>query len=93
MLLCVPASNVETEIWAIPPPTVAVPSDVVPSKNCTVPLRVTPPGYWGVRVAVKVTGLPNTEGFGEELIAVPVEALFTVRPAVLLLPECTVFAG
>src|SRR5579862_5395620 len=44
----------------------AVPSRVVPSKNCTLPLGVCVLGASGVTVALSVTVSPATAGFGED---------------------------
>ena len=46
--------------------------------NWTVPVGVPAPGAVAEIVAVKVTDWPKTEGFADELTAVPVLAMFTV---------------
>jgi hypothetical protein len=59
----------------------AAPRLLPPSLNCTVPVGEVPvpePGAVTLIVAVKVTKLPEIDGFTEELTAVVVEALFTV---------------
>ena len=50
---------------------------VAPSVKVTVPLGVPAPGATAATVAVKVMLCPNTEGLGEELTVVLLEALFT----------------
>ena len=49
-----------------------VPSGTLPSMKVTMPLAAA-----GVTVAVKVTALPNTEGFNEEVSVVWEAALLT----------------
>src|SRR6478672_2059365 len=56
------AVSEEIDIVAIPPDTAAVPNDVTPSKNSTVPVTVA-----GTTVAVNVTDAPKQEGFKPEL--------------------------
>jgi hypothetical protein len=65
-----------------------------PAVNVTVPVGVPDPGELAVTVAVKVTGWPCAEGFGEEVSDVVEESLFTVcvraldvLPLKLLSPE------
>jgi hypothetical protein len=70
---CAPTANVETASDADPPPIVAVPSAVVPSRNCTVPAPVA-----GDTVAVKVTDWPTVDGFTDGVNVVVDTALFTV---------------
>jgi hypothetical protein len=48
----------------------------LPSRNLTVPVGVGPPAT-AATVAVKVTGWPKKEGFGEELTIVTVAPVFT----------------
>ncbi len=63
---------------AMPPPLrLAVPSDVLPSLNVTVPplSNVTEPA---VTVAVNVTLWPNTDGLDAEVTVVVVAAWLTV---------------
>ena len=81
MTECAPTANVETASDADPPPIVAVPSAVVPSRNCTIPVPVA-----GDTVAVKVTDWPTVDGFKDEVNVVVLAALFTVwvRTAELL---------
>ena len=53
--------------------------DVEPSNvKVTVPVRVPAPGATGLTVAVKATGWPTTDGFGEDASMVVVSALVTV---------------
>ncbi len=59
---------------AVPPLKAAVPRELTPSKNCTVP--VAPEN--GVTVAVNVTCCPNDEGFSDDVNAVFVLTAFTV---------------
>ena len=62
--------------------------DVEPSiVKVTVPVRVPAPGATGLTVAVKATGWPATEGFGEDASVVVELALATlcVRTAEVLL--------
>src|SRR3954451_9923282 len=48
-----------------PPLSVAVPSEVVPLKNWTVPVGSPRPGVPGATPAVRVTAWPVTDGLGE----------------------------
>jgi len=59
----------------LPPDKVAVPSDVVPSRNWTAPVAAA-----GETVAVKVTDCPWDEGFALEASVVELLALLTVWP-------------
>lgn len=61
---------------------------VVPSprSKVTVPVGVPAPGARGATAAVNVTGWPTTDGSGDELTAVVVEARFTVWVSVPLEP-------
>lgn len=52
--------------------SVAVPSDVVPSRNVAVPVAVVPAGGW--IVAVKTTDWPKADGFKFEAVVVVVVA-------------------
>jgi len=70
---CAPTANVETASDADPLPIVTVPSDVVPSRNCTVPVPEA-----GDTVAVNVTDWPAVEGFKDDVNVVVLAALFTV---------------
>jgi hypothetical protein len=73
----VPTARLVVVNVAVVPAIVPVPSVVVPSTNCTVP--VTPLGT----VAAKVTDWPTVDGFGEEVRIIfarpfcPSVALFT----------------
>src|SRR5437879_11847313 len=58
---------------AVPQPVIVVP----PTWKFTVPAGVPEPGAVTLTVAVNVTDGPETDGLGEEVTAVPVEALFT----------------
>src|SRR5262249_54997656 len=62
---------------ATPAASVPVPSEVVPSKNSTVPVGTPAPGATAVTVAVKVVVWPSTDGSGALSRAVAVAALFT----------------
>ena len=62
---------------AVPELSVPVPSEVVPSKNSTLPVGVPAPEPVTLTVAVKVTDWPQTEGLTDEVTAVDVLALFT----------------
>ena len=59
---------------AEPLESVAVPSDVEPSKNSTLPVAVPAPGDETATVAVIATDWPTTDGFGVLAIDVLVEA-------------------
>ena len=59
------------------PFTLTVPKTVVPSLNVTEPVKPLPEA--GVTVAVKVTFCPEFDGFGDEVTAVLVVSLLTVR--------------
>ena len=63
---------------AVPLLSVTVPSVVVPSLNVTLPVAVPVPGLVTETAAVKVTDWPATEGLGEAVNAVVVDAAFTV---------------
>jgi hypothetical protein len=56
--------------------SVPIPSTVAPSLNVTAPVGV--PEVAGLTVAVKVTALPNADGFAEESSVVEVAAFPTV---------------
>ena len=78
-----PIASCEVAKLALPPLNVAVPSNVVPSKNFTVPVAVD-----GLTVAVKVTLCLRFDGLLFEVSAVVVLALFTVCESVGdVLPE------
>ena len=69
MIECDPGDRLEVETLALPPLSVALPSDVLPSKNCTVPVADD-----GETVAVNVTFWPYVDGFGLEETVVVVAA-------------------
>jgi len=71
---CVPTASAEVVTDAVPPPTAAVPRELTPSKNCTVPVGP----EVGLIVAVNVTCCPNTDGSSEDVSAVAVLNAFTV---------------
>jgi hypothetical protein len=77
-----PTARLEVETDALPPLKVAVPSEVPPSKNCTVPVAAE-----GETAAVKVTDCPNVEGLTLEARLVVEVALLTVSDTV---PEALV---
>src|SRR6516164_8914688 len=62
--------------WAAVMVTLAA-SVVAPSVKVTVPVGVPVPGATATTVAVKVPVWANTDGLGEELTVVLLEALFT----------------
>src|SRR5260370_338142 len=72
-----PASEVGN--GAFPVVGVPVPRTVAASLNVTAPVGV--PEVAGLTVAVKVTALPNADGFAEETTNVEVPALFTENVA------------
>jgi len=91
---CAPTASAEVLIAAEPAETGAVPSEVAPSKNSTVPGGEPAPGALTDTVAVSVVDWPNTVGFGALVSAVVVEAWLTVcgsaadvLPLKLALPE------
>ena len=65
--------NAEMERDAAPPLRFAVPSEVVPSKNCTAPVAVE-----GEMLAVNLTVCPDMEGLMLDVSDVDVPALFTI---------------
>ena len=73
-----PTASDDVLIDAVPPLTGDVPSDVAPSKNCTVPPGLPAPGALTVTVAVTVTLAPNVDGFGALATDVVVAAGLTV---------------
>jgi hypothetical protein len=86
---CVPTARVDVVSEAVPPLRATDPSEVTPSKNCTVPVGPED----GLRVAVKVTACPKTEGSNDEVNAVAVPTTPTacvtgedVLPLKLLFP-------
>ena len=68
-----PIESTDVESDAVPPLTVPVPSEVAPSKNCTVPVDAA-----GDTVAVNVTACPNVDGLGTDVSVVVVLIAFTV---------------
>jgi hypothetical protein len=58
---------------AVPPLTGELPSEVTPSKNSTEPVAEA-----GVIVAVTVAPSPTTDGFGDDVTAVELDAAFTM---------------
>ena len=62
----------------------AVPSEVTPSKNWTVPVAV-----FGVTVAVNVTGCWQTEGLGETASTVLVACVVETNDAAIVWLACT----
>jgi hypothetical protein len=63
---------------AEPDDTGALPSNVAPSKNCTVPEGEPAPGGFTETLAVSATLSPTTDGFGALASDVLVLAWFTV---------------
>jgi hypothetical protein len=74
-----PTARPEVETDALPPLKVAVPSEVAPSKNCTVPVATE-----GRTVAENVTDCPDVEGLTLEARLVVEAAWLTVSDT---LPE------
>jgi hypothetical protein len=72
-----PTASAAVLIDAVPPETGAVPSDVAPLKNSTVPPGLPEPGGLTLTVAVIATLSPTTDGFGDVLRAVDVAAWLT----------------
>ena len=70
---CTPSASDETGSAALPPLKVTVPSSVLESKNCTLPVAVA-----GDTCAVKVTACPTVDGSTEEIRATEDGALLTV---------------
>jgi len=71
-MLCVATDKAVVEKAAVPLLSETVPSFVVPSKKLTLPAGV--PVVEDFTVAVKVTFVPEVEGFSEDTIAVEVPA-------------------
>ena len=65
-------ANAAVLMVAVPPESAALPSEMAPSKNSTVPLAAA-----GDTVAVIATDSPNADGFGEVATVVVVVAVFT----------------
>lgn len=59
--------------------SVAVPSEVVPSRKVTVPVGVPLPGATTFTVAVKVTACPTVAGFTDDATVVVVPCFVTIR--------------
>ncbi len=74
---CVPTVSAEVETCAVPRDKAAVPRDVVPSLNVTVPDGVPPAGLL-VTVAEKVTEFPNADGLRDDVTPVVVGWFVTV---------------
>jgi hypothetical protein len=55
---CGPAESVDIDSVALPPLSGTLPSELTPSKNCTVPVAAE-----GDTFAVNVTFCPNMDGF------------------------------
>ena len=72
MIGSLPIGSVEVIRVAMPPVTVDVPRVVEPVVNITVPVALLG------NVSVRVTGLPASDGFGEEVSVEVGVALFTV---------------
>ena len=77
--MCVPRDREELENVASPEllRVTLLASVVAPSVKITVPTAIPAPGATTVTPAVKVTGCPTTDGEGDEVTAVLVEALLT----------------
>lgn len=79
MIECVPTLNDEVLYVACPLDKVPVPRVVEPSLNVTVPVGVPPlPLAW----AVKVTDVPEVDGFNEEVTVVVVVVITAVTVCV-----------
>jgi hypothetical protein len=76
-MVWLPTAKAEVVNVATPPLKVTAPIELPPSRKVTVPVGVPAPGNTGETVAVKVTGCPNTDGFGDEVKVVLVSALLT----------------
>ena len=81
---CDPADKLANESCAALLETVAVPKDVVPSRNVTVP--VAPPPNAGCIVAERTTDCPNTAGFAldDTVVALEAELTLCARPVDVL---------
>ena len=76
---CVPMLKVEILKTALPDEfKVMLDSDLIPSRNVTVPVGVPAPGATAVTVAVNDTVVPESAGFSDDTSAVELFALFTV---------------
>jgi hypothetical protein len=67
---------------AIPPLSVAVPSEFEPSRNCTVPAAAE-----GLTVAVNVTPCPATDGLSEDATVTLARAFVTLTITAADVPE------
>src|SRR5262249_7684352 len=77
-----PSINIVVGSVATPELTLAMPSNVVPLKNSTVPVGVPAPGLTGAIAAVIVTVWPRPDGLGEMfVVVVVVSARLTVTVA------------
>ena len=72
-MISLPSGSVEVVSVATPLVTVEVPSVVAPLVNVTVPVTL-----FGSSVSVRVTGLPGSDGLGEEVSVDATAALATV---------------
>jgi hypothetical protein len=61
-MLCEPPVRAEVVKTACPPKTLAVPSAVAPSENCTVPVAYPEDGGWPLTDALNVTAWPSADG-------------------------------
>jgi hypothetical protein len=68
-----PTARAAVLIDALPALTGELPSEVAPSKNSTEPVAPV-----GVTVAVRATPWPATDGLGDEVTAVELDAALTV---------------
>ncbi|GAO05925.1 hypothetical protein TPA0598_01_02950 [Streptomyces lydicamycinicus] len=78
MTVCVPTPSALVVTLAVPPDRVPVKVGPPLMTKVTVPVGVPAPGATGATVAVKVTGSPNTDGSGDEVTVVVVDAWPTV---------------
>ena len=74
-MLWLPTASAAVDSDAVPPLTAAVPSEMAPSKNCTVPVAAACD-----TVAVSVMACPNVDGFCDDAsaVVVPINDGFTV---------------
>ena len=76
--LCEPPVRVDTFNVALPAASRAtVPSEVVPSRNSTVPAGIPVAGATAETAAFNVTGFEKVDGFGELVNTVSAPAVFT----------------
>ncbi len=76
--VCVPAARALVVTLAVPPERVPVSVGPPEMTKVTVPVGVPAPGATGATVAVNVTGCPTTEGSGDDVTVVVVDACPTV---------------